>query len=376
MFDWNRFMFLESTTNLKPLVHRLSGRSVSSAAARGIAVCMQQGRLFFQSAERSPIEIRPLLLFYGTMAFAKALVASVSGTSVSTLPRAHGLKDTTSDSARLSELMLHIEGDGTFQHFNDVVARLSRLWFIDARGLYEHVPLPAASASDLKGIDLSLRDILARTPELESLYSDTFGEPALSQFMMLQRDDRGFWRVELHGCEPYSDRSSLATVVASLRARFPVLARWRVIEASRIGHRVVTFAGVPVPADELHEAGRLGEFVNRFVIVDPVESEPEFSLQREGVLSPTAGSFSSDCSRLISPFHGQYISEYALHYLGMYLLSSLVRYRPQAWVHAITRSATSDSPPDDHALALIEAFMELHSRAIPNLVAEVINPKT
>jgi len=64
MFNWNRLTFLESTANLKPLIRKATGRTPSTSIAREVATCLQQGRLFFQAAEASALEIRPLLLFY------------------------------------------------------------------------------------------------------------------------------------------------------------------------------------------------------------------------------------------------------------------------------------------------------------------------
>jgi hypothetical protein len=78
---------------------------------------------------------------------------------------------------------------------------------------------------------------------------------------------------------------------------------------------------------------------------------------------------------LISPISGLYLSEFALHYLGMFVLSSLVRYRPQRWVHAITRSVTAENPSDDRSLALVEEFMARHADAMPGLLAEFLSPE-
>jgi len=45
----------------------------------------------------------------------------------------------------------------------------------------------------------------------------------------------------------------------------------------------------------------------------------------------------------------------------MFLLSCVVRYRPQTWVHVITRTTTQDNPSMIKALALLEEFMTIHS---------------
>lgn len=85
--------FLESTTNLRPLVKKAFGREPNAKVARDIAVSIQQGRLFFEQAEASPVEIKPLLVYYGVLSFARALTAAVKNKELSTLEQSHGLKD-------------------------------------------------------------------------------------------------------------------------------------------------------------------------------------------------------------------------------------------------------------------------------------------
>src|ERR1700691_502059 len=95
--DWARIRFLESGENLKPLVRERFGREPSTSIAREIAACLQQGRLFYETAAAAPLEIKPLQMFYGLVAFAKAIVIAYHLRSHSTLVPAHGLKDISSD---------------------------------------------------------------------------------------------------------------------------------------------------------------------------------------------------------------------------------------------------------------------------------------
>ena len=59
----------------------------------------------------------------------------------------------------------------------------------------------------------------------------------------------------------------------------------------------------------------------------------------------------------VQPINGAYLSQYSLQYMGMYLLSSLVRYQPQIWVNAITEK--------DSILALTELFVSLILNEFP-----------
>ena len=74
--DWHKCKFLESVDNLKPLVKARFGREPSTTLAREIIACLLQGRLFYEAAVSSPLEIRPLQQFYGMIGFSKALIVS------------------------------------------------------------------------------------------------------------------------------------------------------------------------------------------------------------------------------------------------------------------------------------------------------------
>jgi len=129
---WYRCRFLESSENLKPLVKKSFGREPSTSLAREIASCLQQGRLFYEAAASSPLEIRPLQLFYGMVGFAKALVIARNQHPLSTLTPSHGLKDISQGNSKIADLRLKILGRGTFQDFNDVASDLSRLRYADS----------------------------------------------------------------------------------------------------------------------------------------------------------------------------------------------------------------------------------------------------
>ena len=76
--DWQKCKFLESGENLKPLIRMSFGREPSTALAREISACLQQGRLLYEAAGSLPLEIRPLQQFYGMVGFAKALITAKS----------------------------------------------------------------------------------------------------------------------------------------------------------------------------------------------------------------------------------------------------------------------------------------------------------
>jgi hypothetical protein len=374
--DWHLCRFLESSENLKPLVKTRFGIEPSTSVAREIAACLQQGRLFYEAAASSPLEIRPLQMFYGMVGFSKALVIARHAQTLSTLRHSHGLTDVSQGNSRIAELRLKIGNYGTFQDFNDVVADLTRVCYIDNTTRNRAFYLPSAKSAKLSGIGLSLREILSRIPGLGDLYQMTFGEAAKTESIMFSqnlRDDNVF-EIRIDDPELFSDRESLKRIVNRWRARFPFLATWRLIEAAHAwGNSVIIFhnrrnSGI----DEFSES-YLGEVDGRFEASAQADDRGE-QFSPEAGLSPLAGGFPGSGSYAISPINGHFLSEFSLQYLALFLLSSLVRYRPQTWIHAISRSVMPEVPADDKTLSLIERFLDHNIGAIPEMVVTVLNP--
>jgi hypothetical protein len=370
--DWHKCRFLESSENLKPLVQKRFGREPSTTVAREIAACLQQGRLFYEAAAKSPLDIRPLQLFYGMVGFSKALVVAHQGRSLSTLTQKHGLKDISAHNSRIAELRIRIGNAGTFQDFNDVVAGLSLLHYTDNYSKPCTVLLPSAKSEQLHDAEMSLQEILSRIPRLESLYKMTFAEEPETAYIGLATDypnDTKFL-VYVGDSELFTDRESLRLIVSRWRAKFPFLRNWRLASAQRAYNRTelkfrnTSNSGI----DEFSETYLVNEDGN-FESPTPID-EQDAPFPLETGLDPLGerGTYA------ISPIRGRYISEFSFHYLGLFLLSSLVRYRPQTWMHAISRSALQQAPVDDQALSIIEQFLDLNSSVIPGMVVTVLNP--
>jgi hypothetical protein len=374
--DWHLCRFLESSENLKPLVKTRFGIEPSTSVAREIAACLQQGRLFYEAAESSPLEIRPLQMFYGMVGFSKALVIASRAQTLSTLRHAHGLTDVSQGNSRIAELRLRIGNYGTFQEFNDVVADLTRVCYIDNQTRNHAIYLPSTKSLKLTGTELSLREILSRIPALRDLYRMTFGEVSQTESFMFQqnyRDDSVF-EIRVDDPELFRDRESLKRIVDRWRLKFPFLATWRLTEAAHAwGNSVIIFnnrhnSGI----DEFSES-YLDDLDGRFQALAQADDGCSQFSPEEG-LSPMAGGFPGPGGEAISPINGHFLSESSLQYLALFLLSSLVRYRPQTWMHAISRSAMPETPADDKTLSLIERFLDHNIGAIPTMVVTVLNP--
>jgi hypothetical protein len=374
--DWHRCKFLESGENLKPLVKKRFGREPSSSLAREIVACLQQGRLFYEAAASSPLEIRPMLQFYGMVGFSKALVVASRNCSLSTLRPAHGLKDISAGNSRIADLRLRIETAGTFQEFNDVVAALARISYFDNTTRRRAIYLPSASSTELTDIELSLKEILSRVPGLESLFRMTFGEDPQAEVISLETayQNEVDFRISIYDPQLLADRESLKEIVGRWRSRFPFLKIWRLTSAQQAwGYSTVYFRNMHNSnIDEFSEeylTFESGSFQER-----PVSGDQNELFPLEEGLHSVAGAFTGSFPYAISPVTNLYLSEFSIQYLGLFLLSSLVRYRPQTWTHAISRSVTAEEPADDRALSLIGRFLDINTNVIPEMVVKILNP--
>jgi hypothetical protein len=372
---WQKCKFLESGENLKPLVKMRFGREPSSSLAREISACLQQGRLFYEAASSSSLEIRPLQQFYGMVGFARALVIAQSLQSLSTLKPSHGIRDVSAGDSRIADLRVHVDRAGTFQEFNDVVAPLTRLCYIDASTNNRTVSLPSSDSSKLYSMELSLREIFSRIPELGPLYRMTFGDDPETETIMVQHSlqQEEEFRIRIDEKELFSTSESLRVIVTRLRDKFTFLNQWRLSSAQHgWGKSIIYFRSVgKTDVDEFSEPYMFfsdGNYEER-----PVPNDNNKSFSIATALHPLAGGFSSPTS-VISPINDLHVSEFSFQYLALYLLSSLARYRPQIWTHAISRSTFQEVVPDDKALSLIEEFLAMNSIILPNVVATILNP--
>ncbi len=365
--------FLESVDNLKPRVQMRFGRQPSTTVAREMVACLVQGRLFYEAAATSPLEIRPLQLFYGMVGFAKALIVASRSQSLATLRGAHGVKDVSSAKCRLTELQSRIENEGTFQEFNDVVASQNRFCYFDNSNMMA-ISKPAALSQDLKGMRFSFLDLLSRIPGLEGLYERTLNEPAKVARVDFFNDPVGRSYVAMVERDSIIDREALKRRVIDLRLRFPFLSDWRVTECNRSwNYSVIKFENFPTAGiDEFGEPDLLQIEKTTFIVPDTRMDRSSFFPWLQS-LPPLAGGFGG-AAYTITPYEGQYLSEFSLHYLALFALSSLVRYRPRTWMHALSRSSTNEAPADDRALSLVEMFLEQNAIAVPGMLDTMLNP--
>lgn len=336
-----------------------------------ITACLRQGRLFYECAQRSPLEIRPLELYYGAAAYAKSLVlATDRSLTLGELEQSHGVKDASGNGARLETLQIAVQKSGAFHQFNDCVARLNcvKLLTDDDR----RFSFPCAVSTDLAGVHLTLKDIFSRLPGLDKLYKATFGERGNSDgveiFLPSLAHSRE-WTVRIHEATVCESAEQAVSMIRSMRNRIPFLNRWTFKEA-RVSWGQTSFTfynSIPQNDDSVEAIGNLQDiwFNNR------QENSQLYEVSEANFLT-LAGS--GIIGYYVQPVRGKYLAEHSLNFLALHLLSSLVRYRPAIWMHALARTSSNGRAADDAMLAVVESFLENVMDAIPRLVVGVIAP--
>jgi YaaC-like Protein len=364
--------FLESVDNLKRVIKTATGRMISTELALQVSVCLQQGRLFFESASTAAAEIRPLLLSYGSIAFAKATVMARTFTKLESLPHSHGLTDVSAHNSMTKDLRVKIEdGDGTFQRLVDTANGIERLSIIDGtRTVW--IATPGCRAAALANLELPLEDILGRVGELGNLYRETFeGEPSfLSMSVTQSMGYRDIFDLRIDVPAPNGfNANELLEKLGDLKQRFPFLSKLTFTCAQFAwDHNSIVFdnrqpgGGFPVSANDIEVVEGTGQLVP----AQQIASGDIKGIPLGDILPCSQGGLFGYFPTFCAPVRENvYLSEIALLYLGTYLLGSLVRYRPQTWVHALYGNEMPNRPRDDATRALIQSFLDIASSKVP-----------
>jgi hypothetical protein len=219
------------------------------------------------------------------------------------------------------------------------------------------------------------------------LYKKTFDEPpkfARCSHFSEEEDDEEIIQFGLGDYRPFHDLSSLEVTVKELRNRFPFLNNWRVKYASP--GMYIKFANLAGKPDSEFSPETLEERSNAFYLGLSYQStqgsvltrSPSVRFSVEDIANhcqPVTGSLTRgiESCYLAEPLNNHFLSEVSLYYLGMFLLSSLVRYRPNLWANVIAGRSFPEKPVNDRTLALIEEFINLSFTVFSQATVVVID---
>lgn len=342
--------------------------------------CLEQGRSFFEIAEQSPLEIRPLIVFYGMMGFARAVTMARTLKNIETLPQRHGLQDVSPKVTTLDSLVLKVTANGTFDAMNDSVVNLEE-FIVHIGSQISYVKSSMAQSQEFNNSTFTLRDILSRVYIIRVHYLDTFNESAkvvgCSHFSSSIVESHQFLSFDVFTEGVFNSKEDLLRVVHDLRGRFNFLKYWGFENASWAGgFTSIKFTNKKY-ADK--NSGDSSDVMPEALSDDPFGYTAQHygtPVYDDDILSkthPIAGGISGNKdTHIIESFDGIFLSELSLFYMGMFLLSSLVRYRPDIWSNVLSRRAVSNNPVGDKALSLIEHFIEISLSIFPQHVVAII----
>lgn len=360
--------YLEGSSALSRHMRTLSGRQPNAAQVAFCQSCLLHGRLFWDSAAAAPLETKPLLLYYGAAAFAKGLVIAAKGRPIQEIPRSHGLKCAPGGGELIGNFTMAADGTGLFQAFNDVAANLNRLRVYVGSNT-KITAYPTAPSSRLPRWSISLKDCLARIPEIAAAYELSTGERSALVPLVVQgpRNEEGeAYEIRIDDPVAFRDVNHLRTIVDSYRTRIPALRRWRLSSATRAWDgTVLQFVNVEVPDNEwepTEETPTSVAFTTGTARFNAAESFP-----------PMAGGYSGTAGvAYLEQVAGEDISEFTLTFAALLGLSSLVRYHPHVWTACVHRRPVSVRPVDDALLPVIERFLGHVEGSFPQFIADAI----
>lgn len=357
--------YLEGRAAIGARIQAIAGGKPSDQQRSFAASCLLHGRLFWQSAASATLETKPLLLYYGAAAYAKALVIAFTGCRPEDLHQAHGLVGAAKNGQKIADFNIQTKGDGLFQQFNDVVASTNRIDYFENASPHSKM-IPCASSDKLAKLELSLSECFAHIPDLQSSYQLCTGQPSKVQRLYF---DTSFGSPEHYGLRVdipghFEGTDSLQSIIDAIRKRTPFLQRWRVHSASNAwGNSVIEFANMEPTEDEVRSlVGEEGHYQaqTKGTYFDPFEHLP-----------PLAGGAGAG-SAYIEPINGEHVCEFSLMFAALFGLSSLVRYHPHIWTACVYRQQIANRSVDDAMLPVVEQFLGLVGTRFPNLVTKLL----
>lgn len=381
MTEWTDIKLLESPQNIQGHLSEVLGFQFSQSKALEVASCLKQGRLFFEAAKQSSLEIKPLQIYYGVQAFASALVVARTKTSLSAMPRSHGLKDISHSNAKVEALKAEVLENGVFQRFNDLLSKHDG-FIVDSHRTPLEYSSKSASSDEMKGLKINLKQVLSRSIACRKVYKTVFKTNAdlipVSPFTDF--DDKELIDVRVICDESVTNVDDVKALVAGLKSKYKFLAplwfrRSENIESEK-GGTIVEFCNLK--SDKLEEFSDeclWGDNRNKIYNLPTKQDENRKGFDKFPIFNdfpPLAGNYSESWQFYLYPLEQVNFSEFSLKYIGCFMLSIMARYKPNLWMHSISSRVTQERGFDDRCIALVEMFLEDVLESYPKLVSKLI----
>ena len=381
MTEWTDIKLLESPQNIQGHLSEVLGFQFSQSKALEVASCLKQGRLLFEAARQSSLEIKPLQIYYGVQAFASALVVARTKASLSAMPRSHGLKDVSHPNAKVEALKVEILENGVFQRFNDLISKHDG-FIIDRHRTPIEYSSQSANSVELKGHTINLQSVLSRSIACRKVYKSVFNTSAdlLPVSPFTDFNDKELIDIRVICDENIANIDDAKSLVEGLRAKYKFLAPLWFKKSENIerekGGTIVEFCNLSSDilkefSDECLSGNRRNQICNLPYAEDSNRKKfDRFPITDD--FPPLAGNYSEGWQYYLHPVEQVNISEFSLKYIGCFMLSIMARYKPNLWMHSISSRVTQERGFDDRCIALVEMFLEDVLESYPKLVSKLI----
>jgi hypothetical protein len=335
---WERLSFFESTDFVADAYKTRHHESLPASKAHEITSHLRQGREYFQSAAGAGDLVQPLLLYYGSLSLARGLILFLNPDKTeSNLTSGHGLgtkaweATLTGGLTQIPNLTISV-GEGTFSELATATSNTERFRIFLA-------PYPRKRGLKTKGTEtlssgmtVTIREVLARLPELSRHFQRTFKEfpECFPAFVMMLSPET---QTDVDVLDLYGNLPDDARIRASLGLP-PDL-----VLARRGEHPLVG----PIPNVGfrlLHKS--LDEFFEKSPPIVNDRDETIFLVARLQV--------------------GLRLSSLSYHMLIAYAMGMIVRYYPSQWSRLVTGGR------GDYALPILRASVSLVETNLPRLI--------
>ena len=325
---WHHLRYLQSTSNVASL---LSGKITSNREpifsgsndiprrSHEIASCIRQADEYYKAAENVGLSTHPLLQFYGATSLAKAVIL-FNMPSISLLDlKYHGLH---TRHKKVKDPALHQSIESYTE--NALMWNIEDEFAIMNDGVFPNLCESIGDVKPEKGVIIKFKEIIRILPDLSGLFRRHYGEPShcfrTYTLPPLRKDNSGKFEVIFDSRE---DKQNILKVFPELESDF----------------------------EEFENNHRTG-FRSR----KELEKFPDFGIIEEGTL---AGNY------LVRPIPCGIHKSFSVIFLGLFILSTVVRYKPSFWVQAIAGENSG-------SVSIVETFCNLAKRRLPNDALESI----
>lgn len=318
---WEKVLLYESTDLISRFYQQRHNRELSQAKAKEIVCCINQGKEYFLNAQKAADVVRPLLLYYGVLSLSRGLILFLDPKArENSLRNSHGLEvlDWGNNLSKGIKEFTNLKVrfcNGTFSELFNITKNIERSYIYTGpfpNKIYFKKQIMKAFPV---GEKISIKNILARIPDLYSVYEKTFNEFSKCYKVIVftlskgQQTDVAIFETELGLPEEELIRSDFKL------------------------SKEVSF--------NFHETNNFfGNIKNR-----------GFRMQHSSLsemledLPPTKVDFNNNIFMVAPTSNNLNFSSLLILFLSAYVMGMLVRYYPSHWVSMIARSKGDFSYP-------------------------------